>query len=183
MFDHCLPTTLSHVEPVAAAPAQPAPAQHASEPTGQLWTTRHYPCGCSAAGQGDIPAYCPEHVPAQPAPAEDDDALIARLQRCYKPGPKDDTRVEPMNLLAMIHEAAARLAALREERDTWDAAHTRQADESQRLRSALAEAQRVMSDAAISISVVKGNLGEHTEGRHVLDGAERRLLDAARGRG
>lgn len=26
-----------------------------------LWTQRKYPCGCSAEGEGDVPAYCGEH--------------------------------------------------------------------------------------------------------------------------
>ena len=26
-----------------------------------LRTHRQYPCGCSATGPGDVPAYCPEH--------------------------------------------------------------------------------------------------------------------------
>ena len=26
-----------------------------------LYTTRQYPCGCSAAGPGDVPAYCSQH--------------------------------------------------------------------------------------------------------------------------
>jgi hypothetical protein len=30
-------------------------------PQGILWTTREYPCGCSASGQGDVPAYCGSH--------------------------------------------------------------------------------------------------------------------------
>lgn len=28
---------------------------------GILFTTREYPCGCSASGPGDVPNYCPEH--------------------------------------------------------------------------------------------------------------------------
>lgn len=30
-------------------------------PEAVLFTTRRYPCGCSAGGVGDVPAYCSEH--------------------------------------------------------------------------------------------------------------------------
>jgi len=28
---------------------------------GALWTKREYPCGCTASGLGDVPAYCAAH--------------------------------------------------------------------------------------------------------------------------
>lgn len=33
----------------------------ATRSPGGLFTERFYPCGCTAAGHGDVPAYCPEH--------------------------------------------------------------------------------------------------------------------------
>ncbi len=40
----------------------------------RLFTTRVYPCGCSAHGEGDIPAYCPEHG-TPPLPTQSGDFI------------------------------------------------------------------------------------------------------------
>lgn len=33
----------------------------------RLYTERRYPCGCTAQGSGDVPAYCAEHGVAPPS--------------------------------------------------------------------------------------------------------------------
>lgn len=38
-----------------------APGAPDGEATSILYTTRRYPCGCEAHGQGDVPAYCSTH--------------------------------------------------------------------------------------------------------------------------
>lgn len=39
-----------------------------TEGTPMLYTIRRYPCGCSAEGPGDVPAYCAEHDPQYQEP-------------------------------------------------------------------------------------------------------------------
>lgn len=49
-------------ERIALARAGGPPKTDEAKPNyGILWTTREYPCGCTAYGSGDVPNYCPEH--------------------------------------------------------------------------------------------------------------------------
>lgn len=48
-------------------------------PAPRLYTTRKYPCGCAAAGLGDVPNYCPDHGAAQPDIKADFDKAHALL--------------------------------------------------------------------------------------------------------